>query len=616
VVEHIIGALSIFGEPHVKPGRNDPCACGSGKKYKKCCAQRDFGACAVRSLDDPADASKATLHTPRPESPGPSPAEISQLVALVNAGRYLELEGRARELLLQYPNSGLVWKVLGLTLWLQGKDALEPLHTATELLPDDAEAHSNLGNAFRAAGQLEHAVKSHRRALTVKPNYAEAHNNLGSALLDLGHLDEAMASFRRALAIKPDFALAHSNLGNVLTLQNRRMEAEVACRRALEINPRLAVAIVQLAELQSDKGQFAEAEDLLKRAIAIEPDMPEAWSGLVRWRKMARGDPAWLAEAQRILGQRLSPRREVHLRYALGKYFDDVRDFEQAFNNYRRANELTKLYSAKYDRHASTRSVDQIIHTYNQEWLRRTAIDANKSERPVLVVGMWRSGTTLAEQILASHAAVFGAGEVTFWTPASAVYEQSVANGEMGNSVLRKLAGDYLSLLHGLSVDALRVVDKMCANVLHLGLIHAAFPNARIIHMRRNPIDTCLSIYFQHFQNTHFFANDLTDLAHYYAEYVRVIEHWRLILPKHAILDVPYEKLVDDQEAWSRAMLDFIDLPWDPRCKDFDRTDRAVATFSKWQVRQGISKASVERWRNYESFVAPLRGLAEPQPSE
>jgi tetratricopeptide (TPR) repeat protein len=604
--------MNVFLEkPNVKPGRNDPCACGSGKKYKKCCAQRDSGKYAARSLDDPADASRATLHTPRPEPSGPSPAKISQIVALVSAGRHVELESRARELLVQYPNSGLVWKVLGLALWLQGKDALEPLNRATELLPDDAEAHSNLGNAFRALGQLEQAVKSHRRALTVKPNYAEAQNNLGSALQDLGYLDEAIASFRRALAIKPDFALAHSNLGNVLTLQNRRIDAEVSCRRALEINPGLTAAIVQLAELQADRGRFAEAEALLKRAIAVEPDMPEAWSGFVRWRKMANGDLKWLAEAQRILEQRLSPRREVHLRYALGKYFDDVRDFEQAFVNYRRANELTRLYSAPYNRDAMTRSVDHIIRSYDRDWIRRTAIDANPSARPIFVIGMWRSGTTLAEQILASHAAVFGAGEVEFWTPASALYEQSVAKGEMGNGALHKLAGEYLRQIDSLSPDAIRIVDKMCSNFLHLGLIHAAFPNAPIIHMRRNPIDTCLSIYFQHFQNTHFFANDLMDLAHYYAEYVRVMNHWRLILPKSAILDVPYEKLVDDPETWSRAMLNFIDLPWDPACRNFDRTDRAVATFSKWQVRQGISKSSVERWRNYENFVEPLLGLAD-----
>lgn len=577
----------IPGNANLKLGRNDPCACGSGKKYKKCCA-----------LLPAHDLSRA---------------EINELAALLNAGRHSELESRARDLLIRRPNSGLVWKLLGVSLWAQGKDALDALKRATELLPDDAESHSNLGNAFRALGQLEHAVKSHGRALAIKPDYAEAHNNLGSALQDLGHLEEAMASFQRALAIKPDFALAHCNLGNVLMLQNRPLEAEASCQRALGINPGLTGAIAQFAEIQAGKGLFAEAESLMKRAIAIEPDMPEAWAGLVRWRKMAQGDAAWLARAQRIVGQRLPPRREVHLRYALGKYFDDVRDYEQAFIHFRRGNELTKLFSPGYSRQEMGRNVDRIIRFYDREWLSRGVVDTS-SDRPVFIVGMWRSGTTLAEQILASHPAVFGAGELTFWPFAAATYGQSLTNGGADENGLRGLANDYLTLLGELSADALRVVDKMCSNFLHLGLIHAVFPNARIIHMRRNPMDTCLSIYFQNVQNSHFFANDLEDLAHYYREYLRVMEHWRLVLPKQAVLEVPYESLVDDPETWSRAMVEFIGLPWDPRCKDFDRVDRSVSTFSKWQVRQPINKSSVERWHNYEQFLGPLRTLAESNP--
>ena len=574
----------------MKPGRNDPCPCGSDKKYKKCCGLRDSGDKAAPQ--------------------GATTAEAGQLGALIRAGRFLESESLAASLLVQHPNAGALWKILGLARWSQGKDALQALARAVELLPEDAEAHSNLGNALRAAGQLENAVQSHRRAVAVRPDYAEAHNNLGSALMDLGRVAEALPCFTRAIAIKPNFALAHNNLGHVFTLQNRLAEAEASCRRALELNPKLTVAMVQLAELQAGEGRFPEAEEWLRRAIAAEPDMPEAWAGLVRWRKMSAGD-AWLAEAQRIVSRPLPPGREVHLRYALGKYFDDVEDHEQAFVNFRRANELTKLCNHGHGMRQFTQGVDRIIHSRTRDWLRHARVDSNTCERPVFIVGMPRSGTTLAEQILGAHPEVFAAGELPFWNSAAASFAASGQNGEQPRALVG-LADDYSRLLARLSPDARRVVDKMPGNFLHLGVIHAALPQARIIHMRRNPIDTCLSIYFQNFGTEHFYASDLDDLAHYYTEYLRLMEHWRGTLPEEKILEVPYESLVDDPPAWSRKMLTFVGLPWDARCLDFHQTARAVNTFSKWQARQRISNSSVRRWRKYEKFVGPLMRLAEP----
>jgi hypothetical protein len=221
-----------------------------------------------------------------------------------------------------------------------------------------------------------------------------------------------------------------------------------------------------------------------------------------------------------------------------------------------------------------------------------------QSPRPVFIVGMPRSGTSLAEQILASHPSVFGAGELPFWTDAAAAY--AAATGEDMQNLAATLGKDYLRRLDELSTDALRVVDKMPANFLHLGLIHDALPHARIIHLQRNPRDTCLSIYFQHFKTGLDYANDLEDLTNYYLEYLRLMEHWHDVLPESVLLDVPYEGLVGTQETWSRRMLEFIGLPWDAACLDFHRTERRVMTASKWQVRQKISSASVGRWRHYQ----------------
>jgi tetratricopeptide (TPR) repeat protein len=680
------------------PGRNDPCLCGSGKKFKKCCALRPAAAPGGAGDSPPISAAQPDLRL---------------LFAHLNAGRHAELEAGARRLIERHQGSGVLWKLLGAALFAQGKNALAALQTAAELMPRDPESYTNLGNALRAGGRLDGAVKSYRKAIAIKPDFVmshnnlaltllalgrfdeaassyrrvlklrpdlvDAHNNLGNALRDSGHIEEAAASYRRALAIQPGFAKLHNNLGNALLdlgrieeaaasylralelepdfakahsnlgsafrelgrldeaeasyrralaiqadsadvltnlgvvqrLQGRAHDAEISLRRALDINPGSATTLNSLAELHADRGQFAEAENLYKKACAVQPDSAQAWAGMAGLRKMTVGDAGWISEAKRIAQRPLRPRDEAQLRYAIGKYFDDVQEYTPAFLSYRRANEVAKTYSPAHDRQHLAQTFDFITQLYDGDWLERARVGSNASARPVFIVGMPRSGTSLAEQILASHPDVFGAGELPFWKTASLKVGSAELQGASSSGNLEQLAGEYLRLLVSLSPDAARVVDKMPGNFAHLGMIHAAIPEARFIHMRRNPIDTCLSIYFQNFHIAHAYAHDLEDLAHYYDEYRRLMRHWRSLLPQGAILDVPYEGLVSEPEMWSRKMLEFVGMPWDAACIDFHQTHRRVSTFSKWQVRQKISKTSVERWRNYAGFVGPLMRLTE-----
>ena len=524
-------------------------------------------------------------------------------------------------------------------------DAAESYQNVLRIRPDFADAHNNLGNALRDLGHIEAAAASYRRAVALKPDHAKVHNNLGNALLDLGSIEEAAASYLRALELEPEFAKAHSNLGSafrelgkldeaeasyrralaldadsaeILTnlgvvqrLQGQTDQAESSLRRALGINPSAVATLNSLAELHADRGEFAEAEILYREAYALQPNSAQAWAGMATLRKMSAGDSAWIAEAQRMVKLPLRPRDEAQLYFAMGKYFDDTKDFEQAFSSYRRANEIAKAYSPAHDRQHLARTFQYITELYDRDWLDRRAVSSSSSSRPIFVVGMPRSGTSLAEQILASHPQVFGAGELPFWKLASLTVGSAELQSPAGAVDLQQLAGEYLGELAALAPDAARVVDKMPGNFAHLAMIHAALPEARIIHMRRNPIDTCLSIYFQNFHIAHSYAHDLEDLAHYYAEYQHLMEHWRSVLPPHAMLEVPYEALVADQETWSRKMIEFVGLPWDSACLEFHRTHRRVSTFSKWQVRQKISNASVERWRNYAPFVGPLLRLEE-----
>ena len=750
------------------PSRNDPCPCGSGRKFKHCC-----GALAAAS-PLPTDVPAAAPVTERP----PDPATLG---VMLRQGRFAEAESQASQLLKSQPDSGTLWKILGVVLARQGRDGLPALRRAAELLPDDAEAQRNLGAVLKEQGRLEEALASlervleiephdlpvtiaaadclcglgrareavplyeralernprlpealnnlgnalqelgdctravgcYRQVLALNPDDAEANANLGNSLRQLGQLEEALGCTRRAVALNPAADVAHNNLGLVLAALARPGEAVASFRRAVELNPRfvqglhnlgnalcdtgdyaraldayrraadlepqradshwhlgrtlyelgeLAESIVSyrralalqpehahaqlglatalrleggleeaqslcrallasepghvgalalLGDLSADCGEFGEAQALFQRALVSDASSAAVLCSIAAQRKMTAADGAWLEAAAKALAKPMPLGHEIGLHYALGKYHDDLGRYPEAFAEYRRANELSGRHGASYDRVGFERQVDLIIATFDGAFLSAAHPGASTSELPVFVVGMPRSGTTLAEQILASHAQAFGAGEVRFWERAAELFEGAGSRAEARRSVLTDLARDYLARISERSGSAQRVIDKMPTNFLHAGLIHAAFPRARIVHMQRHPLDTCLSLHFQNFGDRQPHARDLDSLAHYYRQYVRVTDHWRAVLAPTTLLEVPYEALVANQEHWTRTMLEFIGLPWDERCLEFHRTERVVITASRWQVRQKINSGSIGRWRNYEAYLTPLRPLLE-----
>ena len=537
-------------------------------------------------------------------------------VALRHLGRTDEALAATRRALALEPRLAVAHDNLGALLLAGGQRdaAIASFRKAVELQPGFVDALNHLGGALRDEGQRAEAVVLHRRATEADPASVESHWMLGTALFDLKQTREAIESFRRALELDPRFAPAHLGLGMALRQQRRPVEAEASCRDALAVDPDYVDALAFLGELEADHGRFAEAESLFRRAIALQPDFAAAYFSIASHRRMTEEDHEWLAGAQALAAKALPLGQRISLEYALGKYWDDTRDYDRAFASYRQANELTKRYGASYDRDRLERTVDRLIERFDADFLRSLEPFGSPSELPVLVVGMPRSGTSLAEQILASHPDAAGAGEVAFWDRAYGAFGKAGFDAEAAARVLPDVARDYLAVLREATGGAERVVDKMPANFLYLGLVHAAFPRARILHMRRHPLDTCLSIYFQNFFGMGPYANDLDNLAHYYEQYTRVTRHWRAVLPAEALLEVPYEALIEDQEGWTRRMLEFVGLPWDPKCLDFHQTDRVVITASKWQVRQKIHAASAGRWRHYEGHVAPLRRLLEPVP--
>jgi len=427
-----------------------------------------------------------------------------------------------------------------------------------------------------------------------------------------GMVEDAETLFRRALKLKPSYLNARTNLGLALTFLGRSHEAERQFNIVLESAPQNTQALYGMGQVAAIQGRFDEAEALYRRALEVNGAMCDALLGITGLRKMTAADGDWLAQAEKVAATKgLTPLDEVDVRYALGKYYDDIGDFARAFPHYRRANELQKAVAPPYDRAARAAFVDEMIRIYSPAAVSSVRAGSSTSVKPILVVGMPRSGTSLVEQIIASHRAAQGAGELTFWNDAMSAHRAAIAQDFLSKTARRKLAEGYLRVLEGRCPDAERVVDKAPVDSDYLGLIHEVFPNARIVHLRRDPVDTCLSIYFQKFSPGLNFSMDLSDLAHYYREHARLKAHWHSVLPAGTILEVSYCDLLTDQETWTRKILEFLGLDWDARCLEFEKTERPVATSSYWQVRQKIYKSSIARWRNYEAFIAPLLELRD-----
>jgi tetratricopeptide (TPR) repeat protein len=548
-------------------------------------------------------------------------------------GRVLHTAGRSQEAVVHYERALSINPALaaahrdlgGIVASLSGPErAIVHYVRALAIDPGDAETQFNLAEAFRNRNRHQEAIELYQKVLAVSPGSAVAHNNLAISLQALDRDDEAIAHYEQALAIRPSYAEVHNNLGTAMQ-KRRRFDEAIACyQKALAINPEHAESHNNIGVTLQGLGRLGEAEQAYERAVALAPRRAQFHLNLANSRRFTPGDPRLEAlEALAADAAALSGNDRIALNFALGKAFADLGQHEQAFRCLLDGNAL-KRQQVPYNESVMLGLFERIRAVFTGELMAGRRAAGHPSSTPVFIIGMPRSGTTLVEQILASHSKVFGAGEldelgnvtVSFRRPdgAAMVFPEMVPG--LSDDELRQLGSRYVQRVIGRARTAARAVDKMPSNFLLAGLIHLALPNARIIHTRRDPIDTCWSCFSVLFAHDLPHTNDLRELGRYYRAYRALMAHWRDVLPEGVMLDVQYEDVVDDLEGQARRLIAHCGLDWEDGCLAFHLAQRPVLTASARQVRQPIYRGSVGRWRPYEALLQPLIRALDGEPAD
>lgn len=576
---------------------------------------------------------------------------LSRAMALHQAGNFVAAEPLYRECLALDSCNVRALSMLGLVLAQCGKpeEGVRFMRRSLELEPRQPDVLNNLGYSLQLLSRNGESLECYQRALALNPGYVGAYFNCGNLLHDMGRYDEAVSAYRKAIALRPDYADAYVNCSNSLK-ELRRYEEALACcdnalalmpgrvdihynrgmvlhdlkrydaalaayRDALALDPDYVPAYANQALLYLEQGMMDEARRSLDEALMRNPDHVESHQMLLTLGNYDERD----ARFRKLLSlyerrQNLPLEERINLGFAMGKALEGMGRFDEAFEAYDEGN---RLYYAQnpYDEEAEDKWVEWAISYYSSERLEEFAREAEQmpasadSRVPVFIVGMPRSGTTLIEQVVASHPDIYGAGELKAldrvarqlqnvmlddWAPARPL------------ASLRELGEKYLDEVWALAPDVNVVSDKMPANYRYLGLIHLMLPQAKIIHVERNPLDSCISCYATHFREANGYAYDLEVLGRQYRRYRKLMEHWHRVLPPGRILDVSYEKSVANPEQKVRRLLDHLGVPWDEACLKFYENKRTVQTASLTQVRRPIYSDSLARWRRFEKHLGPL----------
>lgn len=479
--------------------------------------------------------------------------------------------------------------------------------------PEHPGALHGLGLVALREHRYHDAVNHLKQASKVAPQSEPIRGDLGQALLQLGRYQEALNCFRAVLRAQPESTIALVGAGTALNILGRPEEALVAFRKLRALAPQNAEAYFGAASALLQTGDTSGARADLEQAIALAPRRATYHRALAELERFTDNDTRLTTLESLARDQRdLPDDQKVELHFALAKAHDDLKRYDDAFIHLEKGNAIRRAMIA-YDENAVADVFQRMKNVFAADTFRDGHGDL--SSLPIFIVGMPRSGTTLIEQILSSDPAVRGLGELTHIQDLimDGFAGPDYPNDALSDATRAKFGGEYLQRLGKLLGGVKHVIDKFPGNFQHIGLIHQALPHARIIHVRRDPMDTCFSCYSKLFLNGLNYAYDLGELGRYYRLYESLMAHWRRVLPEGVVLEVQYEALVRDFENEARRIVDYCGLTWSERFPAFHENDRAVRTASQTQVRQPLFGSSIGRWKNYERHLSPLReALSQP----
>lgn len=532
--------------------------------------------------------------------------EVEPVFALYSAGEFQKAVEVIKNLNSLYPNQPLLFNLIGACYKELGElaGAAKMFEVAITLSPQYAEAHFNLGVIHQDLDHKEAAVLSYKKAIEINPNYPSAHNNLGNIYKDLGEIESSIESLEWAIAYKHDYAEAHNNLGNALYESGRVQEAIKSFEKALTHNPNYARAMFNLSLALKDVGKKKDYQKLIEKTLKLKPHWSDAQLHLSRVKKYKKNDPQ-IAELHSFLKQKdLILKDRINFNFTLAKVYEDIGDLDNQFKFLNEANNLRKEESG-YKFEKDLRLFSNIKETFKNppKPLTGSIIKSSKIS-PIFILGMPRSGTSLVHQIVSNHQRVYGAGELTKLNKFVTPYLNDSKNKEITEKDLISIRENYTNELLSLNAPESIIVDKMPLNFRYIGFILTAFPDSKIIHMNRDSMAVCWSIY-KYFFPGNTYSYDQKDIAAYFLLYKDLMNFWKKKFPNQ-IYDLYYEKLTINQKIETQKLLKHCDLEWDENCLNFHKNTTAVKTTSAIQVKNKMYQGSSDVWKKYEAFLKPL----------